>query len=541
MSAAAASGFALAHSRFGRAVTAIYACTAIIATALLVGTLLTDLSHQKEEMRERLSLETQVRAQYFARYLEQLSEELTRLGTRSEVNLLDSNLEPERGLLRLSQQGSPFFGVGVAILDADGVVLWSEPRTFKANGRALRAEPWFAALARTRRGQTFATPGSEFGPGVEIAVPILRAGRFEGALLGAVDLSRSAALSRTSLAEVARVALASASGELHPQDAALSGDPAWGALFRGRPPSPFVEERRLRGGSTVVAAAPVQGTDFVLVSVANSEILYGPARDRLRTRLALGLALAVLPVLLLVALLRRSLRGFQRAEEDLLRDERLRSLGEAVDLIAHEVKNSLNGIRVGLDLVLRSSKEGRNERAVAGMRTEIERLSEFTTELLSFSKGVTPRPVTIELAEFVRKVSDLARESAEGHGVRLEVTPPPSPVAVFADPTLLHVAVANLVGNAVDFASRCESEPPAVAVGIEGNGMARVRVRDNGPGVDARVKARLFEPFVTGRPSGVGIGLAMSRRIARAHGGDLVLEESSRGASFLLTLPLPAA
>ena len=270
MSTAAASGFALAHEKFGRAVTAIYACTAVIATALLVGTLLTDLSHQKEEMRERLALETQVRAQYFARYLEQLSEELTRLGTRSEVNLLDQNLEPERGLLRLSQQGSPFFSVGVAILDAEGVVLWSEPQTFKANGRALRDETWFEALARTRRGQTFATPGSEFGPGVEIAVPIIRAGRFEGALLGAVDLSRSVALSRTSFPEVARVALASASGELHPKDQALSEDPAWRALFAGRSASPFVEERRLKGVSTVVAAAPVQGTDFVLVSAANS-------------------------------------------------------------------------------------------------------------------------------------------------------------------------------------------------------------------------------------------------------------------------------
>jgi two-component system C4-dicarboxylate transport sensor histidine kinase DctB len=541
MSAPASSGFALAHARFGRAVTAIYACTAAIATALLVGTLLTDLSHQKEEMRERLSLETQVRAQYFARYLEQLSEELTRLGTRSEVNLLDSNLEPERGLLRLSQQGSPFFGVGVAILDADGVVLWSEPQTFMTNGRRLREEAWFRALTRTTHGQTFATPGSEFGPGVEIAVPIVRGGRFQGALLGAVDLSRSVALSRTSFLDAARVALASVSGELHPADGTLSRDPAWAELFRQRPPAPFVEERRLQGAPALVAAAPVNGTDFVLVSIANPQILYGPARDRLRTRLALGLALALIPVMLLIALLRRSLAVFQRAEESLVRDDRLRSLGEAVDLIAHEVKNSLNGIRVGLDLVLRGAREPRNERAVAGMRTEIERLSEFTTELLSFSKGVTPRPVTIELAEFVRKVSDLARENAEGHGVRLDVTPPVAPVPVFADPTLLHVAVANLVGNAVDFASRCETEPPRVAIGIEGGGMARVRVRDNGPGVDAFVKPRLFEPFVTGRPSGVGIGLAMSRRIARAHGGDLVLEESSGGASFLLTLPLPAA
>jgi signal transduction histidine kinase len=126
--------------------------------------------------------------------------------------------------------------------------------------------------------------------------------------------------------------------------------------------------------------------------------------------------------------------------------------------------------------------------------------------------------------------------------VRLEIISSVAPVPVFADPTLLHVAIANLVGNAVDFAARCESEPPLVAVGVDRSGaMAYVRVRDNGPGVDVGVRPRLFEPFVTGRPSGVGIGLAMSRRIARAHGGDLVLEDQAGGASFLLTLPSRAA
>jgi len=66
-------------------------------------------------------------------------------------------------------------------------------------------------------------------------------------------------------------------------------------------------------------------------------------------------------------------------------------------------------------------------------------------------------------------------------------------------------------------------------------------VRDNGPGIPEPLRARLFEPFVTGKPNGVGIGLALSRRIARAHGGDLELEAPGPGASFLLTLPAEAA
>jgi signal transduction histidine kinase len=68
-----------------------------------------------------------------------------------------------------------------------------------------------------------------------------------------------------------------------------------------------------------------------------------------------------------------------------------------------------------------------------------------------------------------------------------------------------------------------------------------LRVVDNGPGVPESIRERLFEPFVTGKPSGVGLGLAVSRRIVRAHGGDLVLERTPAGASFLLTFPLEVA
>jgi len=77
---------------------------------------------------------------------------------------------------------------------------------------------------------------------------------------------------------------------------------------------------------------------------------------------------------------------------------------------------------------------------------------------------------------------------------------------------------------------------------VESDGrQARVRVSDNGPGVPQHVKPRLFEPFVSGKPSGTGIGLTLSRRIARAHGGDLVLEETAAGASFVLSLPQESA
>jgi signal transduction histidine kinase len=94
------------------------------------------------------------------------------------------------------------------------------------------------------------------------------------------------------------------------------------------------------------------------------------------------------------------------------------------------------------------------------------------------------------------------------------------------------------VVNALEALSAGPVDHPVIRVAVSRSGStARVRVSDNGPGVAEGLRSRLFEPFVTGKPSGVGIGLAMSRRIALAHSGDLILETPGPGASFLLSLP----
>jgi len=103
------------------------------------------------------------------------------------------------------------------------------------------------------------------------------------------------------------------------------------------------------------------------------------------------------------------------------------------------------------------------------------------------------------------------------------------------------------VGNALDAALASASAPRVdVRLSVE-QGVARLRVSDNGKGVSASMRSRLFEPFQSEKPNGVGIGLALARKIARAHGGDLVLDEAQGtrpgfpGASFVLTVPITTA
>ncbi len=343
-----------------------------------------------------------------------------------------------------------------------------------------------------------------------------------------------------------------------PRQPEYANGPAWKALFASASEDPFVTTAKVGGVECVVASDVVPAAigligspDLVMLSIVDADRLLAPARGRLRTRLLFGLTVALVPIALLVLLLRRTLRQFQVAQEEAARDERLRMVGEAANLIAHEIKNTLNGLQVGIDVLLRPGRAAvvggaagvpapleHRPQTMAALRSEIGRLSTFTTELLTFSRGIAPRRAPMDLAAHVRRVCDVLIEMANEHGVELLVETPES-LPVRADPSLVHVVMSNLVSNAIEALGPLR--PPCrpwvrVTVRASKRG-ASVLVVDNGPGIAEQVGNRLFEPFVTGKPSGVGIGLALSRKIARAHEGDLILEPSAAGAAFHFWIP----
>ena len=535
-----------AHARFARTAVIVYLGGALVALLLFVATLGADLVHEQGEARRYVLLETEVRAQHLARHLGLLARELGRLGLRSEVDLLDQNMEPERALLRLSQERSAFFEDGIAILGTDGRVAWAEPPGFLPAGATMGAESWFKEVHRSAKIRVVPVePEREGDSMLYVVSPILRAGRFEGAILGAIDLARAEAFdSQESSGEPGTLMVATREGDVvYPpkRPADLSAE-AWNTLMDRSSWDAFQTDAALFGRDALVASAPVAGSDLLLMSVVATDDLYGPMHSRLWRRLLTGVAVALLPLVLLVLALRSSLGVFRRAQQVAAREERLRRLGEAVNLIAHEIKNALNSMRLGLDLAVAERPGEAPERragAVRALRSEIERLTDFTTELLTLSRGITPRPARVDVANFVGKVVETLAATAAEAGIAVEVATPGTPVVARVDPSLLHSMVANLVGNALDALGGVERAAPRIDVTVEaGEGGVRIRVRDNGPGVPAFIRSQLFEPFVTGKPSGTGIGLALSRRIARAHGGDLVLEETVEGASFLVTLPV---
>ena len=524
--------------RFGRTVLLLHLCGAGVGIALLVGVLVTDLTFQKATVRDNLLIETQTRSRFFGRELGLLRGELRRLGLRSEVNLLDEDLEPERILLRLTHEKSAFFNVGVAIVDKEGRSLSSTPPNFLPAGKDVSAQRWFVAATQARDVEISPVPPEAEHESLVLAVaPVVRNGEFSGVLVGGIDLARGFDPD-TGSAESAVTVLAARDGAVvYPATPPpFTAQIGWKEAFVALTWQPFVSRVVLGERPYVLAGDPVLGTSLVYLAVEPEDQIDAPARSRLATRLVFGIAAALVPLGILVVVLRRTLQVFLVAQEAAARDERLRHIGEAANLIAHEIKNSLNGLQVGLELVTRVDAS-KKDKTVGAMKSEMNRLSEFTTRLLTFAKGVSPRPQPMELGRFVRRVVELFEEQAAEAGVTLAVDTPPEDIQLRADSSLLHVVVSNLVGNALDALAGYPGGRIDIDVRRSG-AQAVVRVADNGPGVLPAVAASLFEPFVTAKPSGTGIGLTVSRKIALAHGGDLVFAPAERGATFLLTLPI---
>jgi two-component system C4-dicarboxylate transport sensor histidine kinase DctB len=529
---------AFAHARFAAVALSIYVAAAVGALSLLLATVITDKSHNDEQAAQQLLLETDVVAHRFADHLSLLMEELARLGVRSEVNLLDQNLEPERELLDMAHQDSLLFNLGVAILDHDGKALWAEPRGFvPGNAPSVGEKPWFLDV-KDRLATRVVAPGATKSV-LYIVSPIVRDRRFTGAFIGGVNLTvEHPVLTALPSEPYVKTFLATQRGTVvHPSPPLPFAKTAdWFSLFQRSSMTAFTAERVLDGTPSIVAMAPIAPGDLILVNIARESDLLSEGTRRFWTRMLFGVFLALTPMLAIVVVFQRSLAQFRKSETEAVREEHLRSIGEAANVIAHEVRNSLNGIRMGVDLLM-SKKHSPSERVVTELRAEIERLATFTHQLMLFAKNPTPRGSPIDLGQMVPKWLSLIRDVAAENGVDVELTGESTPLVVSADPTLLQIVVHNLVSNALDAVAGVN--PPRILVTLlAGKDTAEVRVQDNGPGVSPDLDGRLFEPFVSGKPSGVGMGLSISKKIAVAHGGDLVLLPEHPGALFVLTLPL---
>jgi two-component system sensor kinase FixL len=235
----------------------------------------------------------------------------------------------------------------------------------------------------------------------------------------------------------------------------------------------------------------------------------------------------------------------QELQGELVHVSRLTSLGEMASAIAHEINQPLSAIANYLkgSRMLLGREEVPRERvaeAVERAATEALRAGDIIRRLREFvARGETERTVE-SLPKLVEEASALALVGAREHDIRVRFVFDPEVELVLADKVQIQQVVLNLVRNAVDALAESGHAPRELEVRIDREGdMARVGVTDNGPGIAPDIAARLFQPFITSKRTGMGVGLSISRTIVEAHGGKIWAEEASGGgARFSFTLQM---
>ncbi len=228
----------------------------------------------------------------------------------------------------------------------------------------------------------------------------------------------------------------------------------------------------------------------------------------------------------------RMVEGLRRYQADLLRSEQLAVAGRMAAGIAHEIRNPLAAMRMTVELHAREEADAERRQALALLRTEIDRIEEAVAELMDLANPAAPRREPVDLNAVVEEVLSLTRPQADHQGVSVE-TRLASDARVTADPRRLRRVVMNLVLNAL----QAMPGRGRLTVETERRGAdIRLGVADTGPGVPADLRDRVFEPFVSGKTGGAGLGLAVSRRIVEDHGGRIGFETGEGGARFWVEL-----
>ncbi len=232
----------------------------------------------------------------------------------------------------------------------------------------------------------------------------------------------------------------------------------------------------------------------------------------------------------------------------MVQSERLAAMGQTIANLSHHVKNILQGVSGGTYLVEDGLKKEDIDVIRRGwniVEKNQERISNLVMDMLSFSKEREPELTTGDVEALLKDVVELMKIRAEEMGVELTLCKSASLVEAPFDNEAMHRALLNVVTNAIDAASmssRNDSVPPSVRVSVEHvreKGLICISVKDNGDGISEEDQLRIFAPFESTKGNrGTGLGLPVSQKVLREHGGDITIRsEVGKGSTFVLRWP----
>lgn len=231
----------------------------------------------------------------------------------------------------------------------------------------------------------------------------------------------------------------------------------------------------------------------------------------------------------------------ERSREALFQSEKLTALGSMLAGVSHELNNPL-AVVVGQSIILEEDAAGTPfERTAGAVRRAAERCSRIVQTFLAMARQKRPEHQAVVAAEILDAALELAAYGLRTGGVTVIRHYHPALPPVWADKDQLHQVLMNLLVNAQQALQEVQGERMLVLRAYAAApGFVALEVADNGPGVPAEVARRIFEPFYTTKPLGVGtgIGLSFSRGVMEAHGGSLSLVPSASGATFRIEVPV---
>ncbi len=227
----------------------------------------------------------------------------------------------------------------------------------------------------------------------------------------------------------------------------------------------------------------------------------------------------------------------RRLQEQVSRKERLAELGEMSARLAHQIRTPLASVLLYLSQLDSPSLEERHRRRfVARARERLRHLEQTVNNMLAYARGVPSGKGKVSVGWLAEQFAQVMAPELSACGGVLEVEDETGPMTLEADGDAVLGALLNLGANAVQ---ACEKGPRLRLRARRTENLLQIVLEDDGPGIDASLRDRVLEPFFTTRPNGTGLGLAVAKAVAQAHGGRLTIDDSTLGgAAVALELPL---
>ncbi|MEP3481944.1 MAG: ATP-binding protein [Fuerstiella sp.] len=294
------------------------------------------------------------------------------------------------------------------------------------------------------------------------------------------------------------------------------------------------------GGITEVLCAPMKGHESVLgvlyLDIVNSQNqqLTGTSRRFVDEHLKSVLSVARQSAFAVDA------RQYQDA---LLKAERFAAMGQTITVLSHHIKNILQGMKGGGYLIETGLTQSNDEFVSQGwgiVERNQNRIYDLVTDMLSFSKDRVPKLKQSDLNVVCQEVAELAASKAAENGVQFQFQPDTKVPEGWFDQEGIHRSVLNIVMNGIDAVAETENGEVILQTSYDSNAdVLLVAVTDNGPGIPEDQQANVFHLFESSKGAGgTGIGLPVSRKIIREHGGRISIESKpGEGTRFTLTWP----